>query len=109
MLKLAANLDWLFTDLPIAARFSAAQAAGFRGVEGLFLWQHPLEHLRAAQRETSLPVVLMNAPAGNWAQGERGSLHCLVETRISSQPERGARLRHSTGLSPGSRYVRLAL
>ena len=33
MLKLAANLDWLFTDLPIAARFAAAQAAGFRGVE----------------------------------------------------------------------------
>lgn len=72
MLKLAANLDWLFTDLPIAARFAAAQAAGFRGVEGLFLWQHPLTHLHAAQRETSLPVVLMNAPAGNWAQGERG-------------------------------------
>lgn len=72
MLKLAANLDWLFTDLPIAARFAAAQAAGFRGVEGLFLWQHPLAHLHAAQRETSLPVVLMNAPAGNWAQGERG-------------------------------------
>lgn len=51
MLKLAANLDWLFTDLPIAARFAAAQAAGFRGVEGLFLWQHPLAHLHAAQRK----------------------------------------------------------
>lgn len=43
MLKLAANLDWLFTDLPIAARFQAAKAAGFHGIEGLFLWQHPLE------------------------------------------------------------------
>lgn len=72
MLKLAANLDWLFTDLPIAARFQATKAAGFHGVEGLFLWQHPLAHLQAAQRETSLPVVLMNAPAGNWSQGERG-------------------------------------
>ena len=72
MLKLAANLDWLFTDLPIAARFQAAKAAGFHGIEGLFLWQHPLEQLQAAQRQTSLPLVLMNAPAGNWSQGERG-------------------------------------
>lgn len=72
MLKLAANLDWLFTDLPIAGRFQAAKAAGFHGVEGLFLWQHPLEHLQAIQQETSLPVVLMNAPAGDWSQGERG-------------------------------------
>lgn len=72
MLKLAANLDWLFTDLPLAARFHAAKAAGFHGIEGLFLWQHPLEQLQAAQRQTSLPLVLMNAPAGNWSQGERG-------------------------------------
>lgn len=72
MLKLAANLDWLFTEHPIAARFHAARLAGFRGVEGLFLWQHPLEVLQTAQRETALPVVLLNAPAGNWQQGERG-------------------------------------
>lgn len=90
MLKLAANLDWLFTDLPIAARFAAAQAAGFRGVEGLFLWQHPLAHLHAAQRETSLPVVLMNAPAGNWAQGERG---------LAAQPGRDPEFHHSLNMA----------
>lgn len=72
MLKLAANLDWLFCEQPITARFQAAKAAGFRGVEGLFLWQHPLEVLQAAQSETHLPVVLMNAPAGDWLNGERG-------------------------------------
>jgi len=72
MLKLAANLDWLFTELPISSRFHAAKQSGFRGVEGLFLWQHPLTVLQAAQRETTLPVVLLNAPAGNWQQGERG-------------------------------------
>lgn len=72
MLKLAANLDWLFCEYPIAGRFQAAKAAGFHGVEGLFLWQHPLDVLLAAQRETGLPVALMNAPAGNWPSGERG-------------------------------------
>lgn len=40
MLKLAANLDWLFTELPIAARFQAAKDAGFRGVEGLLVLSH---------------------------------------------------------------------
>ncbi|WP_341516552.1 hydroxypyruvate isomerase family protein [Citrobacter gillenii] len=72
MLKLAANLDWLFTELPIAARFQAAKNAGFRGVEGIFLWQHPQATLLAAQQQTGLPVALMNAPAGHWQQGERG-------------------------------------
>lgn len=72
MLKLAANLDWIFKDLPISARFHAARQAGFHGVEGLFLWQHPLAELRLAQQETELPVVLLNAPAGNWSAGERG-------------------------------------
>lgn len=79
MLKLAANLDWLFCEHPIAGRFQAAKAAGFHGVEGLFLWQHSLDVLLAAQQETGLPVALMNAPAGNWQAGERG---------LASLPER---------------------
>lgn len=79
MLKLAANLDWLFCEHPIAGRFQAAKAAGFHGVEGLFLWQHSLDVLLAAQQETGLPVALMNAPAGNWRAGERG---------LASLPER---------------------
>lgn len=79
MLKLAANLDWLFCEHSIAGRFQAAKAAGFHGVEGLFLWQHSLDVLLAAQQETGLPVALMNAPAGNWQAGERG---------LASLPER---------------------
>ncbi|VUS22168.1 hydroxypyruvate isomerase family protein [Klebsiella huaxiensis] len=90
MLKLAANLDWLFTELPIAARFQAAKDAGFRGVEGLFLWQHPLETLLVAQGQTSLPVVLMNAPAGHWQQGERG---------LAALPGRDEEFRHSLNLA----------
>jgi len=72
MLKLAANLDWLFTEFPMVQRFHAAQDAGFQGVEGLFLWQHPQALLCALQQQTALPVVLMNAPAGDWQNGERG-------------------------------------
>lgn len=36
MLKLAANLDWLFTDLPIAARFLAAKVPVFTALKGYF-------------------------------------------------------------------------
>jgi hydroxypyruvate isomerase len=72
MLKLAANLDWLFTEFPMPQRFHAAREAGFQGVEGLFLWQHPLDSLCDLQQITALPVVLMNAPAGDWQGGERG-------------------------------------
>ena len=103
MLKLAANLDWLFCERPIAGRFQAAKAAGFHGVEGLFLWQHPLDVLLAAQRETGLPVALMNAPAGNWQAGERG---------LASLPDRDEddcpRLRYGVGLSQGARHGRTA-
>lgn len=86
MLKLAANLDWLFCERPIVERFQAAKAAGFHGVEGMFLWQHSLGELLEAQRETGLPVALMNAPAGNWQAGERG---------LASLPGRDDEFHHS--------------
>ncbi|MEL8394482.1 hydroxypyruvate isomerase family protein, partial [Escherichia coli] len=72
MLKLAANLDWLFTELPMSARFHAARREGFRAVEGMFFCQHSLDMLRIAQQESGMSVVLMNAPAGDWLRGERG-------------------------------------
>jgi hydroxypyruvate isomerase len=36
MIRLAANLSTLFTELPLAERFAAAAAAGFRHVECQF-------------------------------------------------------------------------
>jgi len=36
MIKLAANLTMLFTEIPFMQRFEAAASAGFRGVEFLF-------------------------------------------------------------------------
>lgn len=86
MLRLAANLDWLWRELPLEARFEAAREAGFHGVEGLFLWQQPLTALCALSRDTALPVALMNAPAGEWDRGERG---------LAALPERDADFRQS--------------
>jgi 2-dehydrotetronate isomerase len=71
-LKFAANLSWLYTDLPFLDRFEAAAADGFQGVECLFPHEHPTAELAARLRATGLQLVLFNAEPGHWAQGERG-------------------------------------
>ena len=71
-LRFAANLSWLYTDLPFLDRFDAAARDGFRGVECLFPHEHPRAEVAARLRESGLELVLFNAAPGNWAQGERG-------------------------------------
>lgn len=71
-LKFAANLSWLYTDLPFLDRFEAAARDGFQGVECLFPHEHPTAEVAARLRDNGLQLVLFNAAPGNWAQGERG-------------------------------------
>lgn len=76
MLKFAANLSWLYTDLPFLDRFEAAARDGFKGVECLFPHEHPTTEIQARLRDLGLQLVLFNAEPGRWASGERG-LACL--------------------------------
>lgn len=76
MLKLAANLDWLYTELPFLDRFAAAARDGFGAVEILFPFAHARDALHAQLRAHGLQLALLNAPPGDWAAGERG-LACL--------------------------------
>ncbi|MBA4344816.1 MAG: hydroxypyruvate isomerase [Methylibium sp.] len=76
MLKLAANLDWLYTELPFLDRFAAAARDGFSAVEILFPYAHGLSAIRDCLLAQRLQLVLLNAPPGDWAAGERG-LACL--------------------------------
>ncbi len=71
-LKFAANLSWLYTDLPFLDRFDAAAQDGFQGVECLFPHEHATAEIAARLRATGLQLVLFNAEPGQWAQGERG-------------------------------------
>ncbi len=71
-LKFAANLSWLYTDLPFLDRFEAAARDGFAGVECLFPHEHPTAEVQARLQGTGLQLVLFNAAPGQWAQGERG-------------------------------------
>jgi hydroxypyruvate isomerase len=72
MVKLAANLSMMFTDLAFLDRFDAAADAGFTAVEFLFPYEVPAEQLAAKIAERGLTVAIFNTPSGDWAGGERG-------------------------------------
>ena len=72
MIRLAANLSTLFTELPFIDRFAAAADAGFRGVECQFPYAVPAADVVQQLRRHSLEFVLFNTPPGNAAAGERG-------------------------------------
>lgn len=72
MVRLSANLSFLFHDRPFLERFGAAARAGFRAVEFLFPYDYPVAALGSLTREHRLAVSVFNAEPGNWAAGSRG-------------------------------------
>lgn len=72
MIRLAANLTMLFTEVPFMQRFEAAAAAGFEGVEFLFPYAFDAQEIADQLRRNQLTLVLHNLPPGNWDAGERG-------------------------------------
>ena len=72
MVRLAANLSFLFNEVPFLERFSAAARCGFRAAEFLFPYEYKATELSAALRQNELEQALFNAPPGDWAAGERG-------------------------------------
>jgi 2-dehydrotetronate isomerase len=72
MPKFAANLSFLFNEVPFIERFAAAAASGFRGVEYLFPYEEDKDSIARALRDNGLENVLFNLPPGDWAAGERG-------------------------------------
>ena len=72
MLRLAANLTMLFTEVPFLDRFASAAAVGFKGVEYLFPYDFDKYVIKQRLDQHGLTQVLHNLPAGDWAAGERG-------------------------------------
>jgi hydroxypyruvate isomerase len=73
MLKLAANLNYLFTEVDLLDRFGAAARIGFRGVEYQLPYAYDKRALAARLREHGLDMVLMNLPAGDPQAGDAGT------------------------------------
>ena len=72
MPRFSANLSFLFTEMPFLDRFGAAARAGFTAVEFAFAYEYPPRELAARLAEHSLALVLINAPPGDAAAGDRG-------------------------------------
>ncbi|HLJ20953.1 MAG TPA: 2-oxo-tetronate isomerase [Stellaceae bacterium] len=88
MPKLAANLSWLFTEVPFLDRFEAAAAAGFRAVEFLQPYEFPPAEIAARLERHGLEHVLFNLPPGDASKGERG---------LAALPGRGAEFMRNVG------------
>lgn len=72
MPKFAANLTYLFKELPFLERFEAAASAGFHAVEVLFPYDDPVTELVRRINSAEAPIVLMCTPPPNWTGGARG-------------------------------------
>ncbi len=72
MPRFAANLTFLFTELPFLDRFEAAARAGFRGVEFHYPFSFDPADIRARLDVHGLEAVLMNIRAGKPERGEWG-------------------------------------
>jgi hydroxypyruvate isomerase len=93
MPRFAASLNMLFREHALLDRFAAAAAAGFRGVEVQFPYEHPPEAVAARARDAGLEVVLINLPIGDVEAGEIG---------IACHPDRRDEFR--AGIEQGLRY-----
>jgi hydroxypyruvate isomerase len=76
MLCLSANLSMLFGEVELTRRFAAAARAGFEAVEMQFPYSRSAPELAECARRAGVEVVLINIPAGDHTQGDRG-LGCL--------------------------------
>jgi hydroxypyruvate isomerase len=72
MPRFAANLNFLFTELPFLDRFDAAAKAGFTAVESTNLYSATPDEVAARLKANGLTLALFNMPAGSEAAGERG-------------------------------------
>jgi len=86
MPKFAANLHYLFTEVPFLDRFAAAAAVGFKAVEFQVPYDYPGAELKARLDGHGLKMVLFDAPMGNWRAGDRG---------LAAVPGREAEFRES--------------
>ena len=72
MATFAANLSFLWAELPFLQRFASAAEAGFTHVEYMFPYEYPANEIRGRLDDNGLEQVLFNLPAGDWSAGDRG-------------------------------------
>ena len=72
MPRFAANLNFLFTEMPLLDRFEAAAKAGFKAVEIGNPYEASASDIAARLESHVLTLALINTTAGDAGKGERG-------------------------------------
>jgi len=72
MPRFCANLNFLFTEVPLLDRFEAAAKAGFKAVEIGNPYEASASDISARLKANGLTLALINTTAGDAAKGERG-------------------------------------
>ena len=72
MPRFAANLSFMFNEVPFLDRFEAAAKAGFKAVEFLFPYEWTAADIASRLKANGLTQALFNLPPGDWTKGERG-------------------------------------
>src|SRR4029078_2281178 len=72
MPRFCANLNFLFTEVPLLDRFEAAAKAGFKAVEIGNPYEASASDIAARLESGGLTLALINTTAGDAAKGERG-------------------------------------
>lgn len=72
MRKFSAHLGYLFSEMPLDARFEAAKRVGFSGVEHPSPYSAPAADVARWLASIELPFVQMALPAGDASRGEKG-------------------------------------
>lgn len=78
MPRFAANLSFLYQELPFLDRIAQAAADGFGAVEYVSPYEFEQAEIADALRRARVVQALFNLPAGNWGAGERG-IGCLPD------------------------------
>jgi hydroxypyruvate isomerase len=104
-LRLAANLKWLFTELPFLERFDAAAAAGFAGVEYASPYDYPFSELQKRLADAGLTQVLINTPAGAACSPTRSGYACLPDSVGAFRDGISRALEYGSGLGTNNIHV----
>jgi hydroxypyruvate isomerase len=87
----------MFTEVPFLDRFAAAADAGFKGVEFMFPYEHPVEALKERLDRLGLELVMFNLPPGDWAAGDRG-IACIPGREAEFQASVEKAVHYAAGL-----------
>uniref|UniRef100_A0AC34G3S0 Hydroxypyruvate isomerase n=1 Tax=Panagrolaimus sp. ES5 TaxID=591445 RepID=A0AC34G3S0_9BILA len=71
-MRVVANLGTMFTDVPLLQRYEKAAKIGFKLVENPFPYSVEASELRSTADKFNLKHILINAPCGNFDNGDRG-------------------------------------